>query len=562
LCIPVRTIALVGDIDRAAVIPYVREITTASMMRHDLLGTPDLDISNAAPCASRVLQLRAQAGRSRVIAMLPQGAMVGAYRILTRIGEGGMGAVYLAEHTLLRRRAAIKVLLPSLSTSEEDIQRFFIEARAVSMICDPGIVQIFDFGYHSDGGAFIVMELLDGESMTRRLRRIRRFAVIDSLRLAQQICTAVEAAHRKGIVHRDLKPGNLFLVADRAVAGGERVKVLDFGIAKLSGDDTGKPRTQQGRLMGTPAFMSPEQCRCSGDVDHHSDIYSVGCVLFAMVTGRPPFHGKPPGELLAAHLLELPPRASSVVADLPELVEQVIQRCLSKAPADRYPSMTALAEALGEAERALSGTVPGPAVLATPLPVRAGGVVARGGLITERDPTTLHAASGEFVAPPRRRGDPVQPGARRSRRLVGALLGVGLLAGTGALVVLRGDREAGAREAPPVLVVARPDVAAPPVPAPAIAVTPRREVPPEPARAELGGGSVGTSHVAGFELPLPSRPVSTAAGAPSPAAGRGPVRTQPGADRHPPIRPSAGDNHVRRIATPANIDPMVLDRGD
>ena len=227
--------------------------------------------------------------------MLAQGATIGAYRILGRLGEGGMGAVYLAEHTLLSRRAAIKVLLPSLTASEEDIQRFFIEARAVSMISDPGIVQIFDFGHHSDGRAFIVMELLDGESLTRRLRRIRRFAVIDCLRLVQLTCTALEAAHRKGIVHRDLKPGNLFLVADRAVPGGERVKVLDFGIAKLSGDDPGRPRTREGMLMGTPAFMSPEQCRCSGDVDHRSDIYAVGCVMFAMLTGRSPFHGKPPG---------------------------------------------------------------------------------------------------------------------------------------------------------------------------------------------------------------------------------------------------------------------------
>jgi serine/threonine-protein kinase len=495
--------------------------------------------------------------------MLAQGATIGAYRILSRIGEGGMGAVYLAEHTLLSRRAAIKVLLPSLSESEEDIQRLFIEARAVSMISDPGIVQIFDFGYHSDGRAFIVMELLDGESLTRRLRRIRRFAVLDCLRLVQLTCTALEAAHRKGIVHRDLKPGNLFLVADRAVTGGERVKVLDFGIAKLSGDDTGKPKTREGMLMGTPAFMSPEQCRCSGDVDHRSDIYAVGCVMFTMLTGRPPFHGKPPGELVAAHLREPPPLASSTVPDLPVFVEHIIQRCLSKAPVDRHPSMMALAQALGEAERALSRRGAEAALLIAPHgPTRSGTIVVPGGLVGERDPTTLRAASGQFVGP-LQRGDGSRPRGRKRRRLIGVSLGAALLAGTGAILMSRVDRDAIARGAPPVSVVARPDITAPPGPAAALAVARRMEVPPEPARPAPGSGSDGTAHTATLEAAVSSEPVSILARAPAPATDRrGSVRPQPRTGRHTPTLTSTGDSHVSRSARPANINPMDLDRGD
>ena len=133
-----------------------------------------------------------------------------------------MGTVYLGEHTLLGRKAAIKVLLPSLSANEEIVKRFFNEARAVTRIADPGIVQIFDFGHHTDGSAFIVMELLEGEPMDKRLKRLGKFGLIECLRLMRMICTSLAAAHAKGIVHRDLKPENIYIVSDPAVTGGER----------------------------------------------------------------------------------------------------------------------------------------------------------------------------------------------------------------------------------------------------------------------------------------------------------------------------------------------------
>ncbi len=278
---------------------------------------------------------------------------IGAYNVLGKIGEGGMGCVYLAEHTLLGRRAAIKVLLPSLSANEKIVRRFFNEARAVTQIADPGIVQVFDFGYHVDGSAFIVMELLEGESMTDRLKRVGRFSAADMLRLMRMVCASLEAAHAKGIVHRDLKPDNLFIVGDPAVTGGERPKILDFGIAKLSADPADMHQTSTGTVIGTPVYMSPEQCRGAGEIDHRSDIYSIGCVMFKLVTGRAPFRGAGSGDLIAAHLREPAPFAAAFVPELPDMIDMILQRCLQKDPARRYQSMRELADALAEAERVL-----------------------------------------------------------------------------------------------------------------------------------------------------------------------------------------------------------------
>jgi serine/threonine-protein kinase len=290
-------------------------------------------------------------------------ATIGAYNVLRKIGEGGMGTVYLGEHTLLGRRAAIKVLLPSYSADQKIVRRFFNEARAVTQIADPGIVQVFDFGYHTDGSAFLVMELLEGESMTARGKRIRRFGVVDCLRLMRLACTSLAAAHAKGIIHRDLKPDNIFIVGDPAVTGGERPKILDFGIAKLSGDAPDMNQTGTGVVIGTPLYMSPEQCRGAGEIDHRSDIYSIGCVMFKLLTGKAPFAGAGSGDVIASHLREPAPFAAARVPDLPETVDLILQRCLQKDPAERYQSMTELAAALEGAEHMLlhasQPTVPG-----------------------------------------------------------------------------------------------------------------------------------------------------------------------------------------------------------
>ncbi len=274
------------------------------------------------------------------------GAVIGSYRLLDQLGEGGTGTVWAAEHTLLGRRAAIKLLHPAYSANKLMVQRLFNEAKVVAAIADPGMVQIFDFGVHGDGSPYIVMELLDGEPLDARLRRLGRLAPEDAVRLARQVALSLSAAHGKGVIHRDLKPENLFVVPDPAVIGGERVKVLDFGIAKLSRSD-GSHKTRTGAVIGTPAYMSPEQCRAIGNIDHRADIYSLGAVLFCLVTGRPPFEGEGAGDAIISHVRDLPPVPSALVPGLPAALDAVILRCLEKDPARRFQGMDELADALG-----------------------------------------------------------------------------------------------------------------------------------------------------------------------------------------------------------------------
>src|SRR5262245_43917685 len=193
------------------------------------------------------------------------GQVLGNYRVTGVLGQGGMGMVYEGEHAILRRRVAIKVLLPERSQNAEAVQRFFNEARASTLIHHPGIVDIIDFGYHAGGSAYIVMEFLEGDSLSRYLGRMQRLSPELALPVLRQLASALGAAHRKGIVHRDLKPDNLFLIPDPDMIGGVRVKVLDFGIAKLVDTDLhNSPRTRTGSVMGTPLYMSPEQCRGAG----------------------------------------------------------------------------------------------------------------------------------------------------------------------------------------------------------------------------------------------------------------------------------------------------------
>ncbi|HEV7557742.1 MAG TPA: serine/threonine-protein kinase, partial [Kofleriaceae bacterium] len=320
-----------------------------------------------------------------------EGTTVGSYRIVRKLGEGGMGTVYVGEHVLLGREVAIKVLLPSLSAQNEIVARFFNEAKAVTRIADPGIVQVFDFGHHVDGSAFIVMELLHGEAMDRRLERIGSFAPLASLRLVRQICASLVAAHGKGIVHRDLKPENIFIVGDPAVTGGERAKILDFGIAKLTSQPAGVTKTRTGMLLGTPVYMSPEQCRGNGEIDARSDIYSIGCVMMTMLTGRPPFDGEASGDLIVAHLREPPPLAAMRLPGLPEMFDQILQRCLAKAPDDRFPSMASLVDTLDAAEQAML-RASSSTVMALTSPRR-----------VATNPTTITHASGQALAPAVRR---------------------------------------------------------------------------------------------------------------------------------------------------------------
>jgi serine/threonine protein kinase len=294
---------------------------------------------------------------------------IGQYKIVRTLGAGGMGTVYLGEHLLLGRRAAIKTLLPALSIHREIVDRFFNEARAISAITDPGVVQIFDFGYHVDGTAYIVMELLEGENLGTRLDRLGKLSLVESLRIGRMIASSLYAAHERGIIHRDLKPGNVFVIRDNDAPGGERSKILDFGICKLQNNQDAST-TQTGVMLGTPVYMSPEQCRGSSDVDARSDLYSVGCVLFHMLTGRTPFDCESIGEFIACHLKEDPQAPSELEPSLPPSVDALVLRCLAKNPEDRFQTMRDLQGAIDDILATLSdpGRLPTPTHMnATPL---------------------------------------------------------------------------------------------------------------------------------------------------------------------------------------------------
>ena len=232
------------------------------------------------------------------------GTRFGNYRSISLLGEGGMGAVYLAEHPEIGRRVAVKVLHTDLTRDPQLLTRFLNEARAANAIHHPNIIEILDSGTTDGGMPYLVMELLEGETLAARVRRLGKLSLAEALDIAYQTASAVGAAHRKNIVHRDLKPDNLFIIADHSNPGRERVKVLDFGIAKLQAKTAPgmMVQTRTGTVMGTPAYMSPEQCLGNRELDARSDIYSLGIILYEMLCGRTPYVSTGFGELLDMHL--------------------------------------------------------------------------------------------------------------------------------------------------------------------------------------------------------------------------------------------------------------------
>src|SRR5262245_54904356 len=270
---------------------------------------------------------------------------LGNYRITSLIGEGGMGVVYRAEHTLLGRKAAVKVLRSQIS--EELVDRFFNEARAAAMLHHPSCVEVFDFGHRPDGSAYIIMELLEGEPLSERLEREARLQVPVAAAIGRQVASALHVAHKQGIIHRDLKPGNIYLVPDPEAPAGLRAKVLDFGIAKLARDPVPRSvKTNSGAVFGTPRYMSPEQCRNARSVDGRSDVYSLGCIMYEMLLGVAPFDYDSWGELVGAHLHETPPRPTELDKKLPHDVELILLTALEKKPEDRYQTMHEFAQAI------------------------------------------------------------------------------------------------------------------------------------------------------------------------------------------------------------------------
>jgi serine/threonine-protein kinase len=281
------------------------------------------------------------------------GAILGNYRITAALSSGGMGTVYRAQHELLDRPAAIKLLRPELTANDELVQRFFTEAKAATAIRHPGIIEVYDFGYTEAGHAYIVMEFLEGEPLSRAIAARGAYPEIEAASIARGIASALKAAHAKGIIHRDLKPDNIFIVPDPDGREG-RIKVLDFGIAKLANPSTDRRRTQTGVLMGTPKYMAPEQAREAGTIDHRADLYSLGCILYELLAGAPPFLADGAGEVIAMQLFNTPEPIAQRASVTPEMAE-LVMRLLEKDPARRLGSARDVMEALDAIGARMSG---------------------------------------------------------------------------------------------------------------------------------------------------------------------------------------------------------------
>jgi eukaryotic-like serine/threonine-protein kinase len=435
------------------------------------------------------------------------GETIGSYQVLKQLGSGAMGEVYLAEHRHLKRKAAVKLLAPELVGRPDLLERFFLEARATSAIAHPGIVQVFDCEVDATGRPYIVMEFLDGETLAAVLARRGALPPVTAARLARGMAEALEAAHVKGIVHRDLKPENIFVQAQPP----DSVKLVDFGIAKLAGDFRAGQvhQTRSGALMGTPLYMSPEQCRDSANLDSRTDLYSLGCVLYEMLTGHPPFTHANLGDLVVAHMTETPKDARAVNPAVPPALAELTADLLRKNPAERPPGMRAVADRLAAFIGGLT-TVPD-------APAR--------GPVAERPPTksktTFGDSAAELVdgaAPPRKRGS--------MTLVVAAVLGLG----AGGIAVSRLRALQAAAVAPAAATESPPPAAAPsaaanpapppspvPAPSPAAAAAPLPPAAPVPKIETEANAPKKKGHHHGVEVASAAPPAPSAASAPPPA---------------------------------------------
>jgi len=426
------------------------------------------------------------------------GRSLGNYQVVSKIGEGGMGEVYLARHVTLGRPAAIKVLHASLSSNQDMVTRFFNEARAATAVRNPGIVEVFDFGILEDRSAYIVMEYLEGENLGARIRR-GRLPLAATMTIVRAIARALQAAHEQGIVHRDLKPDNVFLVPDPELPSGERVKLLDFGIAKLAPVSGEASQTRTGMVMGTPTYMAPEQCRGAGSVDHRADLYALGCVAYHMMCGQPPFVSDGAGDLIARHLYFQPQPLRSLCPELPGDVDDLVLWLLQKEPAARPADAAELVRAI---DHLAAVSVAG--VMQTQPPTR----FSAAGFAPVTDTTLRGAASSVALLSG-------APKPRRTPLVAGIVAGVIAVAAILVVAVRSGhDGAAGptAAAAGPVPAPVEPlpsPTAAPVVPPPSPAAAPVVP-PPSPAAAPV--------------VPPPSPPAAPVVAAPSPAAARLPPR--------------------------------------
>jgi serine/threonine protein kinase len=333
--------------------------------------------------------------------------IAGRYRILAKLGEGGMGAVYRGEQMSLKRAVAVKVLRPELSTNQNILKRFNAEAEVVAKLGHPNTVNIYDFGQDSDGSLFIAMEFIEGESLRKVLHEQGPLAPARALAIATQIAASLADAHAHGIIHRDLKPDNVMLQA----RGRQRdvVRVLDFGIAKLRDDSraTQQAMTQAGDMLGTPQYMAPEQIRGEA-IDGRVDVYALGCMLYEMVTARMPFEAPSIMAMLSKHLLEnpVPPSVRRPDLAIPPAIDQLVMAAMSKDPNGRPPSM----EQLGEHLAALLAIQPPDPNRPPTTPLSAVQGIASPPPLTPAAPSAYASPTPAFTPPPP--GPPTPMGAQ------------------------------------------------------------------------------------------------------------------------------------------------------
>ena len=451
------------------------------------------------------------------------GERVGNYVIKQLLGEGGMGQVFLAEHPQIGKRVALKVLHAELASNQEITTRFFHEAKAVNDIAHPNIVDILDFGRAptSQGDVvYLVMELLIGSTLTSAIEQ----GPLDpqrTTRIALEVADALAASHGKGIVHRDLKPDNIMLVTR---GREEYVKLLDFGIAKVT--NTGaSTKTRTGMVMGTPTYMSPEQCEGRGAVDHRTDIYALGIVLYEMLTGRVPFTGSGYGEILVKQMTEAPAPLSALRPGIPPHLELLVQKALQKRPEERFASMQEMAMALAhpeqyvEARGGLRGFLPTSPIASAP-PSAATVVLSATGT-TPPHPTTLSQSAGQMapVTPSMLTAQPAMP-VRRSKAPLVAMgaVAAAAIAAVIAIVGLRGgakDDTSTVAAAEPETAEATPHQATPPATTtPPTAATPE----PTPPTANTPEPTPPTA-----TTPEPTPPTATTPGPTTPATAERPA---------------------------------------
>jgi serine/threonine-protein kinase len=275
---------------------------------------------------------------------LHEACKFGQYRLRRKLGEGGMGEVYLAEHSLLKRPAALKLIKAEAGADPIALARFEREVQSAARLAHPNTIEIYDYGHTCDGVFYYVMEYLQGLSLSDLVRQSGPLPPGRLIYLFRQVCAGLAEAHELGLVHRDLKPANIFV----AVRGGEAdvAKVLDFGLVKLTKEPAAAALTGELTVSGTPLFMPPEQSKGDGSLDARADIYALGAIMYYVITGQPPFHGESAFEVMMAHARDPVVPPSQVHPGVPADLERVILRCLAKKPDDRYQDIKALAQAL------------------------------------------------------------------------------------------------------------------------------------------------------------------------------------------------------------------------